>query len=71
MAFRHGKNTKVVVNATDLSSYFNDVTVNNTVETAETTTFGVSGGSKTYVTGLNDGTVSVSGLFDGAVGAVD
>ena len=71
MAFRHGKNTKVIVNATDLSSYFNDVSVNNMVETAETTTFGATGGSKTYVVGLNDGTVSVSGLFDGAAGAVD
>lgn len=71
MAFRHGKNTKVLVNASDLSSYFNDVTANATVEVAETTTFGATGGSKTYVTGLNDGTLSLSGLFDGAAGAVD
>jgi hypothetical protein len=71
MAFRHGKNTKVLVNAFDLSSYFNDVTVAASVETAETTTFGATGNSKTYVTGLNDATVTTSGLFDGATGAID
>ena len=71
MAFRHGKNTKVLINASDLSSYFNDATSNNTVEVAETTTFGVVGGSKTYVVGLNDATITMSGLFDGAAGAVD
>lgn len=71
MTFRHGKNTRVLVNASDLSSYFNDVAVNATIEVAETTTYGSAGGSKTYVTGLNDATVSVGGLFDGAAGAVD
>lgn len=71
MTFRHGKNTKVLVNTFDLSSYFNDVSFSNSVEVAETTTFGVSGGSKTYVVGLNDGTVSVNGYFDGAANAVD
>lgn len=71
MAFRHGKNTKVLINASDLSSYFTDASVSASVEVAETTTYGVAGGSKTYVTGLNDATVSLSGLFDGAAGAVD
>lgn len=71
MPFRHGKNTVVLVNEYNLSSYFNEASTTNSIETSETTTYGVTGGSKTYVTGLNDGTVSVSGLFDGDSGAVD
>ena len=71
MTFRHGKSTAVLVGAYDLSAYFNDASTSSTVETSETTTFGVSGGSKTYVVGLNDSTASASGLFDGDAGAVD
>jgi hypothetical protein len=71
MAFRHGKNTKILINSSDLSAFFNDASVSSSVETAETTTFGVGGGAKTYVTGLNDGSLSLSGLFDGDTGAVD
>lgn len=69
MAFLHGKGTAVVFNQSDLSSYFNDATITRTVETAETTAFGAS--SKTYIVGLQDGTVSLSGMFDGSAGAVD
>jgi hypothetical protein len=71
MAFRHGKNTAVLVGAYNLSAYFQSAQVANSVMTAETTTYGAAGGAKTYVTGLNDSTVSLSGLFDGAAGAVD
>ena len=71
MPFRHGKNTRVLIGSTDLSTYFKETTVSSSVETAETTTFGVSGGSKTYVTGLNDSTVSLSGLFADDTGEAD
>lgn len=71
MAFRHGKNTKVLVGAYDLSSFFNEASIAASVETAETTTFGASGGSKTYVTGLNDATLSLAGMFDGDANAID
>lgn len=71
MPFRHGKNTKVLVGAFDLSAYFAEATVAASVETAETTTFGAAGGSKTYVTGLNDATLSLSGMFDGDANAID
>jgi hypothetical protein len=60
--FRHGKGVKVYVDEFDFSSYFNDVSVSTTVETAETSTFGSS--AKEYITGLKDGTVSLSGLFE-------
>ena len=71
MSFRHGKNTKVLIGSNDLSSYFKDTSFSSSVATAETTTYGVTGGSKTYVTGLNDATISLGGLFDGDANAVD
>lgn len=61
--FRHGKNVKVFVDEFDFSAYFNDVTATTTVETAETSTFGSS--AKEYISGLKDGTVSLSGMFEG------
>jgi hypothetical protein len=61
--FRHGKSVKVFVDEFDFSSYFNDVSAATTVETAETSTFGSS--AKEYITGLVDGTVSLSGMFEG------
>lgn len=74
MAFRHGKNAVFKVDdsggtLTDISTYIHDVTLPRSIETAETTTFGVAGGSKTYVTGLNDSTISISGKFDSTVDA--
>ncbi|WP_395772548.1 phage tail tube protein [Arenimonas sp.] len=71
MPFRHGKNTRVLIGSSDLSAYFRETSVSSSVETAETTTFGVSGDAKTYVTGLSDSTVSISGLFDDDTGAAD
>lgn len=69
MAFIHGKSTIVLCNEFNLSSYFNEATANNSVETAETTTFGNS--AKVYIAGLADGTVSLNGLFEGSANATD
>jgi hypothetical protein len=69
MAFRHGKNTKVLYGEHDLSSFFNEASASRTVETGETTTFGKS--AKTYIVGLSDGTASLSGMFDGDPNASD
>lgn len=74
MPFRHGKNAVFKVDnsggtLTDISAYIHEVTLPRAIETAETTTFGVTGGSKTYVTGLNDATISVSGKYDSTVDA--
>ena len=71
MAIPHGKYCKVLCDEYDLSSYFRQATTRNMVEPGETTTFGVTGSAKTYVTGLNDGGIDVDGLFDGAALAVD
>jgi predicted secreted protein len=58
----HGKNTSVLWSQFDLSSYMQEASVKQEVSTAETTTFGA--GSRSYVAGLKDGTVSLSGFFD-------
>ena len=69
MAFIHGKTSQVIHGVNDLSSYLNDASVSADAEVAETTAFGSS--AKTYIVGLKDATVSASGMFDGASGAVD
>jgi len=69
MAFTHGKNTGVFVGPGNLSPFFNEASASQDVETAETTAFGSN--AKTYIIGLKDGTVSVSGMFDGDQDSVD
>jgi hypothetical protein len=59
--FVHGKNTNVLLDEFDLSAYFNSVDVSATTDTAETTAFGSS--SKSYIVGLADATLSLSGMF--------
>jgi predicted secreted protein len=70
--FRHGKSTVFKVDnaagsLTAISDTLTDVSFPQTVETAETTSFGSS--AKTYIVGLSDSTVSVSGNFDATVDA--
>jgi hypothetical protein len=74
MAFRHGKNASFKLDnsggtLTDISTYCDEVSLPRSIETAETTTFGVAGGAKTYVTGLNDSTVSFGGTWDSTLDA--
>lgn len=71
MAFIHGKSVSVLHGIYDLSAFLNEASTARQVDTAETTTFGASGGGKTYITGLKDGTLSCSGLFDGSASAID
>ena len=61
--FRHGKNVNVFIDEFDFSTYFNDVSASTTVDTAESSAFGTS--AKTYVVGHRDGTISLSGMFEG------
>lgn len=72
MAFVHGKGAYFALDnsggsLTDISTYLNDVSFPQSVETAETTAFGAS--SKTYIVGLKDSTVSLSGMFDSTLDA--
>lgn len=65
----HGKDTVVFVNGYDLTSFFNEATVSREVENAETTTFGASW--VTRIAGMKDGSIDLSGIWDGAASAVD
>jgi hypothetical protein len=70
--FTHGKATVFKVDnsggtLTDISNVLTDVSFPQTVETAETTSFGSN--AKTYIVGLSDATISVSGNFDVTVDA--
>jgi len=67
--FAHGKNVNVFINEFDFSTYFNDVSATSTVETAEVSAFGSN--AKEYIVGLLDGTVSLSGMFDGTTTGTD
>ena len=62
MAFIHGKETKVYIDSTDLSSYLNTADPTRTADVGETTTFGND--NKTYIAGEKDATVSFGGFFD-------
>lgn len=69
MPASHGKNTVVLVGQNNLSSYLNNVDSSKTADTHETTTF--TKDAKTYAAGQKDGTLAMSGLFDGVADAVD
>ena len=65
----------VVVNSasgyvSDLSPYFNDVSVMTEVAAEETTTF-QTGGVKSFITGLRTGTLTLSGFYEGTIQGVD
>ena len=67
MAFVHGKNAYIRLDnssgtLTDLSSITNEVSYSQSIDTADTSTYGTN--AKTYITGQNDATVSLTGLFD-------
>lgn len=69
MAFLHGKKALFKIDNSggtlvDISAYCESVDLSRDIDTAETSTFGAT--SKTYVVGLIDGKISVSGKFDSA-----
>jgi hypothetical protein len=63
----HGKNTYIEFDnaagtPVPLSTYFKQVTAAKSFETADTSTFGQS--AKTFIMGMNDETVDITGVFD-------
>jgi len=67
--FRHGKSAVFKIGssgvpgtATAISDAVREITFPRSVETGETTSFGSS--AKTYLVGLSDATISISGVFD-------
>jgi hypothetical protein len=72
MAFVHGKSAAFKLDNSsgslvDYSAYLEEVSMPRSIETAETTTFGSS--AKSYITGLSDATISISGKFDASADA--
>jgi predicted secreted protein len=70
--FRHGKSARFELDnaagtLVDLSDVIEDISFSRSLETAETTTMGNS--AKSYITGLSDATISVSGKFDATIDA--
>ena len=68
--FAHGKSTDFAIDDTggssrNISDTLTDVSFPQTIDTAETTAFGSS--NKSYIVGLKDTTISVSGIFDATV----
>lgn len=72
MAFVHGKNAYIQLDnsagtLTNITSISNEITFSRSIDTAETSIFGVA--AKQYITGQNDATISLSGLFDATLAA--
>lgn len=68
--FVHGKNTFFSLDDTsgsvrDISNVLDNVDFPQNIETAETTAFGST--AKSYIVGLEDATISVSGKWDATV----
>ena len=68
--FAHGKSTDFALDDTggssrNLSNTLTDVSFPQTIDTAETTAFGSS--NKSYIVGLKDTTISLSGIWDATV----
>lgn len=68
--FVHGKSTNFQLDDTsgtirDISDTLTSVDFPETLDTAETTAFGSS--AKSYIVGLTDATISVSGIWDATV----
>ena len=71
--FVHGKGTSFTLDNTagtvvDISNTLTSVDFPETIETAETTAFGSS--AKSYIVGLKDATISVSGIWDATTDGV-
>jgi hypothetical protein len=70
MSFVHGKKTKVLLNAIDISAFLDSFTFGDqSIDVNETTTFGAT--YKTYLAGYSDGTSAMTGKYDGAASAID
>lgn len=62
MAFTHGKNTFVSLNAVDLSAFTNSTEWKQAADSHDTTTYGKN--SHTFAGGLLNGTATIKGVYD-------
>lgn len=65
----HGKATGILMGGFDLTSMLNSIGTPQSLEVNEVTPFGST--AKTYIPGLADATVSMSGFFDGDATATE
>tara|TARA_Y100001973_G_scaffold76386_1_gene111661 strand:+ start:488 stop:898 length:411 start_codon:yes stop_codon:yes gene_type:complete len=73
MAFVHGKNSVFKLDnasgsLTDISAFVNNVDFPETADVAESSVLGSS--NKTYLVGLRDASISITGIFDATVDAI-
>lgn len=66
MAIIHGKSTVVTLNGT-ISAYVDNADIDWTYDESETTTFGASGGARTFTPGNYEGKIALKGKWDPAV----
>lgn len=69
MAFNAGRVTTFTIDdsggtSRDLSAYCESASIDLSGDVEETTTFGATGDSRTYIRGLNGGSFSASGFYD-------
>lgn len=64
MAFTHGKNTVVKLNATDLSAFTESTDWNDGVAVEKVTTYGATRTRESYGASLGDGKITLKGTFD-------
>ena len=62
MAFIHGRNTVITVDANDLSAFTSSSDFNQPVDTHDVTAYGDA--NRNYIAGLIDGTFSMEGHYD-------
>lgn len=62
MAFRHGSKAQITINSVDLSAFSDNLSLDLTPETADTTGFGSTW--RTHLPGLIGASLSVSGSYD-------
>ena len=73
MAFVHGKSSVFKLDnasgsSTDISAFVNNVDFPETADVAETSVLGAS--NKTYLVGLKDATIGLTGFFDATADAI-
>ena len=73
MAFVHGKDSVIKIDnssgsLTDISAYVNNIDFPISADVAETTVMGVD--NKTYIVGLKDASLSISGLWDATIDGI-
>lgn len=67
MATSHGSKANLTINSIDYSSYLKDTGISRDIEEADTSTLGNT--AKTYIPGLVDGSIPLSGMYDPTIDA--